>query len=141
MNAKKILLLVALTGIALFFLPWGFALADPATTTTTTIGVGGGIGLGVDAQEIDPDSRLSGGFGFEGFFVEDFIRNVLGSGMIIVSGLAVIKIIFAGILYATAAGNQNRITSAKEHIYYALIGVLLLVGMNILLVLIGATPF
>ncbi len=85
---------------------------------------------------------VSGGFDFgNANSFKDVGKTIIDTAGGIILGVAVLKIIFGGIMYSTAAGNPQRIEEAKSHIYYALIGVALLVGMNILLFLIGAQTY
>lgn len=70
--------------------------------------------------------------------VPSFVADVWSVGSILFGGLAIIKIVFGGIMYATAAGNSQRITSAKEHILYAFIGLIVIILANIILNVLGA---
>ena len=82
---------------------------------------------------------INGGFGFTpNANVSEYIQDVLSIGSFIFGGLAVLKIIFGGVMYATAAGNAQRISDAKSHILYALIGLALVLGANIVLGILGA---
>lgn len=85
--------------------------------------------------------QLDGGFKFPGNTFKDYGNGIITAGGGIILGIAVLKIIFGGVMYATAAGNPQRITEAKSHITYALIGIALLVGMNIVLAIIGAETY
>lgn len=68
-----------------------------------------------------------------------YISEIKTIGSALFGGLAVLKIIFGGVLYATAAGNPQKISEAKSHIYYALIGMALISGMNIILAVLGVS--
>lgn len=87
---------------------------------------------------------IQGGFGFDSHNgkndVNNFIQDILSIGYILFGGLATLKIIFGGVMYATAAGNAQRISEAKSHILYALLGIALISGSTIILVLLGASP-
>lgn len=85
------------------------------------------------------NKKFSGAFC--GGNLKEYIHDVLYYAGPIVGGLAILKIIYGGMMYATAAGNPQRITDAKSHIYYALIGLMLIVGMNVVLILLGASPY
>jgi len=74
---------------------------------------------------------------FCGTSVIAYARDVFSVGQILFGALAMLKIIFGGVLYATAAGNPSQIQSAKEHIKYALIGIVLLLSINIILQIVG----
>ncbi len=89
----------------------------------------------------DTHDQMDGGYKFRGITFKEMGNGVLLFGYTIIVVIATIKIVFGGIMYATAAGNPQRITEAKSHIYYALIGIALIVGMNVLLVLIGAQSY
>lgn len=73
--------------------------------------------------------------------VSGYVSDIMTIGSVVFGGLAMLKIIFGGVLYATAAGNPGQISTAKEHIKYALIGITLILGMNIILMLLGATTY
>lgn len=73
--------------------------------------------------------------------VKTFAQDILSVGSVVFGGLAMLKIIFGGVLYATAAGNPGQISTAKEHIKYALIGIVLILSMNIILALLGASQY
>lgn len=75
---------------------------------------------------------------FCGANIKEFIEDVLTIGSPVLGGLAVIKIMFGGVMYATASGNPQRMADAKSHIIYALIGLTVLLSMNTILLLIGA---
>ncbi len=82
---------------------------------------------------------IAGGFGYGSgpLDIPSFIKDVWDIGKWLFAGLAIIKIIFGGIMYATAAGNAQRITSAKEHILYAIIGLVVIILANIILTILG----
>lgn len=86
---------------------------------------------------------IKGGFGFVSgkLNIPNFIEDVFSVGSAVLGGLATLKIIFAGVMYATAAGNPQRISEAKSHILYAILGIGLIILMNMLLTIIGAGPF
>ena len=95
----------------------------------------GGLG---NFQNFEP---IGGGFGDNMTGTGDvnaFLQDVMTYGSAVFTGLAILKIIFGGIMYATAAGNAQRITDAKSHILYALLGIALIAGANIILWVFGA---
>lgn len=51
------------------------------------------------------------------------IQTIIYTALGILGGLAVIMIIFAGFTYTTSAGDAQKITTAKNMILYALIGI------------------
>lgn len=74
--------------------------------------------------------------------VSDIVRNFMRWILIIVGLLGVIGFAIAGVLYLTAAGDEDRIKSAKSAMTYAIIGVVVallgLVVMNAVYNLLGA---
>lgn len=56
------------------------------------------------------------------------LSNIIGTIsdilMFILGGVAVIMIIYAGILYATSAGDTTKVTTAKNTILYAVVGII-----------------
>ncbi len=85
--------------------------------------------------------QMDGGFKFPGNTFKSYGQGIITAGSGIILGLAVLKVIFGGVMYATAAGNPQRIEEAKSHIYYAMLGIALLVGMNVILALLGAETY
>ena len=56
----------------------------------------------------------------------DAIVSNIVSTLLIVSGAAsVVVIVIAGIMYTTSAGNEKRITTAKDAILYAVVGLII----------------
>ncbi|RJO62265.1 hypothetical protein C4544_00220 [candidate division WS5 bacterium] len=99
---------------------------------------------GKDTLALNPFSQfnpIDGGFGsgVSNLNATGFLQDVMTYGSAVLGGLAVLKIIFGGVMYATAAGNAQRISDAKSHIFYALLGVALIAGSNIILWLFGAS--
>lgn len=92
----------------------------------------------IPSVNFDP---IPGGFGWGAeLTIPGFIKDVWSVGSIVFGGLAVLKIVFGGVMYATAAGNAQRISSAKEHILYALIGLILIILVNVILTILGVGP-
>ena len=50
------------------------------------------------------------------------VTNVINVALWVVGVLAVIMLIWGGIKYATSAGDANKVTSAKNTVMYAVIG-------------------
>ena len=53
---------------------------------------------------------------------EDVVKNIISILFWIIGTLAVIVIIYAGIIFITAAGNPGKVAQAKTMIIYAVIG-------------------
>ncbi len=75
--------------------------------------------------------------GFQGNNIDKYVQNVWTIGTILFGSLAILKIVLGGIMYATAAGNAQRTSDAKSHIFYALIGLGLIIIANVVLQLLG----
>lgn len=65
--------------------------------------------------------------------IMDIVRNIMNWLLMIVGIIAVIGFAIAGILYLTAAGDEDRIGTAKKAMMYSIIGVIVaLLGLVIL---------
>jgi hypothetical protein len=101
-----------------------FSLAGPVATfaatatcnTDTTVNVGGGSQAGADCAA--PKSGAQNLFGANGVFIT--ITNIL---LFIIGAIAVVMLIIGGVRYVVSAGDQNAVTSAKNTILYAIIGI------------------
>lgn len=82
--------------------------------------VGGGVGSG--AQCVAPASAKANLFGEGGIFMT--VTNIL---IFIIGAIAVIMLIVGGIRYTLSQGDQSAITSAKNTILYAIIGIVVAV--------------
>lgn len=90
------------------------------------------------------NAYLKGGFGYSlgpgGLNIKSFTKLLLTSFSGILGGLGIVKIVMGGILYATAMGNPQKLTEAKSHILYAIIGLTLIICLNIVVYVLGVTP-
>jgi hypothetical protein len=91
--------------------------AATTCTTDTTVNVGGGPSAG--AQCAQPVSGATNLFGQNGIFIT--ITNIL---LFIIGAIAVVMLIIGGIRYVVSSGDQNAVTSAKNTILYAIIGII-----------------
>lgn len=89
----------------------------------------------------DYHDQLDGGYKFPGYTFKNYAEKIISTGSGIIFSLAVLKLIYAGMLYSTAAGDSTKIESAKGHITSTLLGIALLVAMNVLLLLIGVDTY
>jgi len=62
----------------------------------------------------------------------DFIMKILGYILGIIGILLVIMLIYGGITYATAAGNEDRIETGKKIMMYAIIGIVIVAAAYVL---------
>ena len=59
--------------------------------------------------------------------VGDVVKIVVDTMLYIIGIISVVMIIFGGIKYATSAGDSNKVTSAKNTLAYAIVGLLIAV--------------
>jgi hypothetical protein len=90
--------------------------AQNQNTTTDCNSVTSGISHGADCAK--PTNAPSNLFGANSIFVT--ITNIL---LFIIGAIAVIMLIIGGVRYVVSAGDQNAVTSAKNTILYAIIGI------------------
>lgn len=64
--------------------------------------------------------------------VTRFVTNIVGA-------IAVLFIIWGGVLYITAAGNKERAESAKKTLTYAVIGLIVIVLAKVIVALVTGT--
>lgn len=108
------LLIPALVLGVSFAAPVANAACDPNSMTLSS---------GADcAQGTDQPGTLFGNGGDEGLF-----KKVVSIMLFIVGAVAVIMLILGGIKYVTSGGAQDKVTSAKNTIMYAIIGIVVAV--------------
>jgi hypothetical protein len=103
-----------------------FSLAGPVATfaataacgTDTTVNVQGGSQSGADCAA--PKSGAQNLFGPNGVFIT--LTNIL---LFIIGAIAVVMLIIGGVRYVVSSGDQNAVTSAKNTILYAIIGIVI----------------
>lgn len=117
---KKVLKKVLIAAIVLCF---GFLVCAPTPAFAKTINVGG--------ETIELDDGGGGGAsgtGSGGRSLKDLIPIIAGTIATLVGIISVIMIIWAGIMYATAAGDPGKTARAKQIIVYAVIGIIVSVA-------------
>lgn len=82
----------------------------------------GDLGIGIKCTKTDKTDA-----------VITYVKNILNVFLTLLAIIAIIIVIYAGVQYITAAGDQNKASTAKATIMYALIG-LLVVGFAMVLV-------
>ena len=82
-------------------------------TTTIPVSANDAVRGGVTATGGDSNSDLN---------VQESVKNIVNWLLFAVGVIAVIMLIWGGIKYATSAGDSNKVTSAKNTIMYAVIG-------------------
>ncbi|HVI68984.1 MAG TPA: pilin [Magnetospirillaceae bacterium] len=93
----------------------GIGIASPVYAACDVVG-SGGISQGAECAK--PTNAPSELFGPKSIFVT--ITNIM---LFIIGAIAVIMLIIGGIRYVVSAGDQNAVTSAKNTILYAIIGI------------------
>lgn len=79
----------------------------------------------------DPSADCSGS-GDATSRINDLIRTIINLLSAIVGVVAVIMIIFGGLRYITSGGNDANVTSAKNTILYAIIGLIIVALSQVL---------
>lgn len=96
---------------------FGFSLVAVPSAPVYAQGVEDGIQGGADsAQSDDQPAEL---FGDGGIF--QTVTNIL---LFIIGAIAVIMLIIGGIRYVVSGGDQTAVTSAKNTILYAIVGII-----------------
>lgn len=80
-------------------------------------------------EELSPADQIQGGIDDitpedEGASLEESIGTIVNILLFLLGAIAVIMIVIGGIRYATSNGDQSAITSAKNTILYAVIGLI-----------------
>lgn len=121
-KAAQTLMILPLLVVGLSFLtPVAVSAITPTATNCTSIDVNTS-GIGAGAECVKPTNADSPLFGAGGIFVT--VTNLL---IFIIGAIAVIMLIIGGIRYTVSQGDQNAITSAKNTILYAIIGIVVAV--------------
>lgn len=107
---KKISALLVVPALAL-----GVWFSAPAFAAPCDV-ISGGISQGAECAK--PTNAPGQLFGPDSIFVT--ITNIM---LFIIGAIAVIMLIIGGIRYVVSAGDQNAVTSAKNTILYAIIGI------------------
>jgi hypothetical protein len=82
----------------------------------------GGVRGGVDCASGTENASAGGFFEEAGMF-----RTIVNTLLFIIGAISVIMIIFGGFKYVTSGGDSNGVTSAKNTILYAVIGLIVAV--------------
>jgi len=71
--------------------------------------------------------------------LEAFINEILGVVITIATPVAILAIIYSGFLFVKAQGNDSKLTEAKEVLKWTLIGIMVLLGAQLLSSVIAGT--
>lgn len=121
-------LLASLASTTVLALSGGVALAEGATTTGTGADIQnslceGGDTLNVSEQPSSNACDTANTAGASKF--NDTLHTIINVFSIIVGIVAVIMIIIGGFRYITSGGNSEKVTSAKNTLIYAIVGLII----------------
>ena len=102
----------------------GLIMLGLTTVLLTIFSALGGVASAQLIQQGDVPSSISQATGGEGSF-RSLILNIVNFFLLFLGLIAVIMIIYGGITYVTAAGNQESIEKAKKIIMYAIVGIII----------------
>ncbi|KKW02978.1 MAG: hypothetical protein UY35_C0009G0021 [Candidatus Saccharibacteria bacterium GW2011_GWC2_48_9] len=121
-NTKSQLLYVALALAAVLTLGLGSILAaTPASASASDCDVDS-LSISGGAQCAQGNDQPADLFGQEGIF-----KTVTDVLLFLIGAIAVIMLIIGGIRYTTSNGDQGAVTSAKNTILYAIVGIVVAV--------------
>ncbi len=87
------------------------------SSSSSSSGVSGGIRGGVD--DAAPESRQE-----KGLFAQDGIfQTIVNTLLFIIGAVAVIMLVYGGFKYVISGGDSSAVTSAKNTILYAVVGI------------------
>jgi hypothetical protein len=101
-----------------------YAVVDTSTINNSICGGTKGEVQGVDVSQCDDTTDGSG--------IEAILRKVIQIFSIVVGFVAVVMIIIGGIRYITSGGDSGNISSAKNTIIYAIIGLIIVALAQVL---------
>jgi hypothetical protein len=105
-----------------FFLVFSFAQAAPAMADQTDPAITQGLCTGANLNLYDTSCA---GNGQSEQSINKIIHTIINLLSIVVGVIAVIMIIVGGLRYITSGGSDTGITSAKNTILYAIIGLII----------------
>jgi len=111
---------LSITLVALAITAFGFALFAPATSLASTKGElcsGANLDISGDSTNCTPKGEEKAEDS-----INALIKKIVNILSIIVGVAAVIMIIYGGFRYVTSGGDSGNITTAKNTIIYALVG-------------------
>lgn len=126
MKLKILTVILALSAV--------FALTGPALAQTIQQEINNGLECGSNLQlpKASPDQSC-GGVGNASNSLEGLIKHIVNILSAVIGVVAVIMIMVGGFRYVTSGGSDSSVTSAKNTILYAIIG-LVIVALSQLLV-------
>jgi cytochrome bd-type quinol oxidase subunit 2 len=92
--------------------------------TSLLLAAFGNVALAQLIQEGDVPSNIASATGGEGS-IRALILRIVDFFLLFLGLIAVIMIIYGGVTYVTAAGNEEKVGKAKKIIMYAIIGIVI----------------
>lgn len=126
-NIAKFRLLMAALAAA-----FGLALAPATLVLAQNNDIIGGLCTGAELEFTQTPSRNCQTNNDATERINDLIRSVINLLSVIVGVIAVIMIIVGGLRYITSGGNDTSVTSAKNTILYAIIGLIIVALAQVL---------
>lgn len=125
MKLKILAVIVALSAV--------FALTGPALAQTIQEEINNGLECGSNLQlpKTSPD-KSCGGVSNASNTIEGLIRHIVNILSAVIGVVAVIMIMVGGFRYVTSGGSDSSVTSAKNTILYAIIGLVIVALSQIL---------
>ena len=124
-----ILAVILIPSVTLASSSFGFSIGSSSSGSGFSLSLGSGSGSGGGGWNVGNYM----GFGLPSGSITGILLNILLWILYIFGIIGVIGFVIAGIMYLTAAGDDDRMGSAKKAMYYSIIGVIVgLVGVVIL---------
>lgn len=115
LNKLNKTIMISLFGLALAFTP-NILASNSSFAVTPEVLSGGIAGGAAQSKGVDVPTTL---FGNAGIFTQ--VTNIL---LFLIGVLSVIMLIFGGLRYVISGGNSSAVTSAKNTILYAIVGLI-----------------
>jgi len=126
-----ILAMILIPSVTLAATNWGFSIGSGSSGGGFSLSLGSGGSGGSGGGGWNVGNYM--GFGLPSGSITGILLNILLWILYIFGIIGVIGFVIAGIMYLTAAGDDDRMGSAKKAMYYSIIGVIVgLVGVVIL---------
>ena len=113
----SLIAMVGVVGLSTVGAPSAYAACSPDDNSPACAAQRGANATGTQNNTCGTDGKSTCGIG-------DVIKQVINILLFIIGSLSVIMIIFGGIKYVISNGDSSQITSAKNTILYAVIGLI-----------------
>lgn len=124
-------LLILIPSITLAATDWGFSVGSGSGGSGFSLSIGSGGGSGFGGNAWDVGNYV--GFGLPAGSLTGIFLNILLWILYIFGIIGIIGFVISGILYLTAAGDEDRMTAAKRAMMYSILGVVVgLLGVVVL---------